>query len=135
MQKVCYNEKVDVFAFAVVMYEMFSGILLRNLYISDKDKSCAYRRYATRVNSGWRPPMPVEWPDGLRDLIADCWSQQPECRPPMQEVLQRLQALQKTLLTSRGNWSSRLKNSSSGHTSNGIPSFFLSAMERFCCLR
>lgn len=135
MQKVCYNEKVDVFAFAIVMYEVFSGILLRHLYISDKDKGCAYRRYATRVNSGWRPPMPVEWPEELRDLIADCWSQQPNCRPSMEEVSQRLQSLQKTLHSSRGNWSSRLKNINNNQSAHGVSSVLVRIMERFCCMR
>ena len=110
MQKAPYNEKVDVFAFGVVLYEVFSGILLRNLYIPDKDRGSGYRRYATRVNSGWRPPLPVEWPEELSRIVSDCWAQNPSDRPSMREVVQRLTYLQTQLKSSSSRWSSRIVN-------------------------
>ena len=132
MQKVPYNEKVDVFAFGVVMYEVFSGILLRNLYIPAKDRGSGYRRYATRVNSGWRPPLPVEWPEELSLLVADCWCQHAADRPSMKAVVQRLSAIQGTMESSRGPWTSQLMNPKANHPSSyGACSQLL---DRLCCL-
>lgn len=129
MQKVPYNEKVDVFAFGVVMYEVFSGILLRNLYIQDRDRGSDYRRYATRVNSGWRPPLPVEWPQELVSLVSDCWAQSPRDRPSMLDVVQRLEILQASLNGMSSKWTIKLVNL---HTSQ--PSSVSACMQLFNCL-
>mmetsp|Transcript_33788 Transcript_33788/g.95632 ORF Transcript_33788/g.95632 Transcript_33788/m.95632 type:complete len:466 (+) Transcript_33788:142-1539(+) len=132
MQKVPYNEKVDVFAFGVVMYEVFSGILLRNLYIPAKDRGSGYRRYATRVNSGWRPPLPVEWPEELSGLVSDCWAQHAADRPSMKVVVARLTVIQGKLEAGNGPWSNPLMSRQGDNAGAYGPCSNI--LDRLCCL-
>jgi len=90
-----YNEKVDVFSFGVMMYEMFTGRLLAcrgEFMTGDEATVTAYVRARAE---GARERIPTRWPPELRQLVAECWAQEPEDRPDFGQVVSRLRALQK----------------------------------------
>lgn len=90
-----YNEKVDVFSFGVIIYELFSRRLLAADYMNtmewDESKDHAYK-----VAAGYRPPFPASMPESLRSLIDSCWAGPPELRPRMKEVVRKLREIQKS---------------------------------------
>eukprot|EP00201_Polytomella_parva_P005712 CAMPEP_0175080042 /NCGR_PEP_ID=MMETSP0052_2-20121109/25243_1 /TAXON_ID=51329 ORGANISM="Polytomella parva, Strain SAG 63-3" /NCGR_SAMPLE_ID=MMETSP0052_2 /ASSEMBLY_ACC=CAM_ASM_000194 /LENGTH=850 /DNA_ID=CAMNT_0016350609 /DNA_START=39 /DNA_END=2591 /DNA_ORIENTATION=- len=88
-----YNEKVDVFSFGVIMFE----VLNRKLMLVDEIKNDPRKdaqAYAERVAKGHRPDVPRWWPEPLRGLITACWAQDPLVRPNFVAVLDCLQEIQ-----------------------------------------
>jgi len=84
----------DIYAFALVCYEMFSGkVPFKNVQI-DSLKLLLQR--------GERPPLPADDLSRRRGLssemegvIRDCWAQEPTKRPSADKVVERLQLLRK----------------------------------------
>ena len=54
------------------------------------------RACAMQVAGGYRRPLPNYIPEPLRELITECWAQNPKDRPPITEVVDRLTAFQET---------------------------------------
>ncbi|KAG2493506.1 hypothetical protein HYH03_008322 [Edaphochlamys debaryana] len=85
-----YNEKVDVFSFGVILFE----VLNRKLMLVDEIKNDPRKdaqAYAERVARGFRPEIPKRWPDELRELISMCWAQDPHLRPNFTAVVDMLE--------------------------------------------
>lgn len=74
-----YNEKVDVYSFSIVLWELCS---LRKPFagMSVEDH---YRQVAEQ---GHRPPLDPRWPPALRNLLEKSWHTNPDARPSMVEV-------------------------------------------------
>ncbi|CAD7700290.1 unnamed protein product [Ostreobium quekettii] len=87
-----YNEKVDVFSFAIIMYELLRKSVLL-VFVATTGSPEDVERHAENIVNGMRPPMPQEWPDELADLIRECWHQNPDKRPAMKDVIPRLRRL------------------------------------------
>jgi len=83
----------DIYAFALVCYEMFSGKFpFEDVEIHD---------LKLVLDEGQRPSLPADYLSrrrGLRpemeDIIRDCWAQEPGNRPSADRVVERLQLLQ-----------------------------------------
>merc|ERR1712146_88751 len=79
MEKQRYSFMSDVFAFGVLLYEIYAqeipwGVDMNNVKI------------AQLVMSGKRMRLDNEKiPSDIRQLMRDCWMQAPEARPTMQE--------------------------------------------------
>ncbi|KAK9811579.1 hypothetical protein WJX72_006439 [[Myrmecia] bisecta] len=84
-----YNEKVDVFSFAVILFELLSYRTSLSMLPQPVSMDQAYR-YAHKVANGYRRPLPAYWPEELRVLIADCWAAHPSQRPSFADVAARL---------------------------------------------
>jgi serine/threonine protein kinase len=83
-----YTTKVDVWAFALVMYQiMFDGKLWPRELLS------AWGRMRHRILTGERPPI-KEDPDRkwVSDLIQKCWQHNQDDRPGMPEILATLKS-------------------------------------------
>lgn len=85
IQGLQYDEKVDVYSFAMVLFELFSGeIPFASLYgremnhvriVYDVVKHCA------------RPLLPEYIPEPMKVLISKCWAQDPRERPSFSQIL------------------------------------------------
>eukprot|EP01094_Clydonella_sp_ATCC50884_P026327 TRINITY_DN7188_c0_g1_i3.p1 TRINITY_DN7188_c0_g1~~TRINITY_DN7188_c0_g1_i3.p1 ORF type:complete len:547 (+),score=164.82 TRINITY_DN7188_c0_g1_i3:175-1641(+) len=76
-----YDEKVDVYSFAMSVYTIYTG---------DKPfpKQSVQKVYEM-VSAGRRPSLEALPPD-LASLLADCWQASPAARPSMEEVSRRM---------------------------------------------
>ncbi|CAN0455535.1 unnamed protein product, partial [Hapterophycus canaliculatus] len=74
-----YNEKVDVYSFAIVLWELCA------LHKPFKGMSVA-DHYREVISGGLRPPLDPRWPAGLRHLLGACWHENPDRRPSIAEV-------------------------------------------------
>lgn len=90
-----YNERVDVFSFGVVLYEVIAKRLLVADYMNT-DKWDESETHAERVAAGWRPPFPMHMPESIRKLVDKCWAGIPELRPSMEEVVKQLEEIQRS---------------------------------------
>ena len=95
-----YNEKIDVYAFGVVMYEIWSRSLLALTYIGCKrpDLPRVLHKcddWPDLVVSGYRPSRIEAIPEPVWQLITECWHQDPLLRPTMAAVEARLRRMAK----------------------------------------
>lgn len=83
-----YNTKVDVFSFAMILYEMFEGV---PPFADEGDKEVAYRG----AKEDRRPEFGAKtvYPNGMRELIMKCWSEFAEKRPRFDEIVQILEKM------------------------------------------
>lgn len=87
-----YTEKVDVFSFGVILFELLSRYQML-CAVSVAGTPEEVENYAAKVSEGYRPPIPEHWPESVRQLIGECWHQDPALRPPMARVRERLAAM------------------------------------------
>jgi len=90
-----YNEKADVFSFAILAWELLGRSLLSaGLPPGDTDAMLGY--VAKVAWQGWRPALPFYWPTELKLLVSLCWHEDPRLRPSFATILTKLQAMQQT---------------------------------------
>uniref|UniRef100_A0A0A9GI92 Protein kinase domain-containing protein n=1 Tax=Arundo donax TaxID=35708 RepID=A0A0A9GI92_ARUDO len=84
-----YDKKVDIFSFAMILYEMLEG---------DPPFS-SYEPYeaAKYVADGHRPAFRKGYLPELKDLIELCWSGDISLRPSFLEILKRLEKMKDSL--------------------------------------
>ncbi len=81
-----YNEKVDVYAFGLLLWEM--------LQTTQVFLGMSVREFYTRVvNGGARPPLDENWPTELQRLISNCWHHDADRRPPFRDIVRHLHAI------------------------------------------
>ncbi|PNH12620.1 putative LIM domain-containing serine/threonine-protein kinase [Tetrabaena socialis] len=83
------DASVDIYAFGILMWEMFTG---RAPYSEHADSG--FQEVPYRVaKEGLRPTFPRGTPSDFRLLATECWSANVERRPPAAALVARLQAL------------------------------------------
>eukprot|EP00752_Nemacystus_decipiens_P007986 g7135.t1 len=81
-----YNEKVDVYSFGIVLWEMstlkkpFDG-MRRNRFFSEV------------IRGSHRPPINKKWPKAWSELMQSCWEEDPAKRPSFAKVGDLLQGM------------------------------------------
>ncbi|KAN0019805.1 hypothetical protein ACTFIU_003027 [Dictyostelium citrinum] len=81
-----YNEKVDVYSFGLVVYEIYTGkIPFEGLDGTASAAKAAFENY--------RPSIPPDCPVSLRKLITKCWAADPSQRPSFTEILAELETM------------------------------------------
>jgi serine/threonine protein kinase len=77
----------DVYAFGIVMYEIFSGL---QPYLTPQ-----YDAVLKNVLEGRRPVLPagVQVPHGCEQLMSSCWDADPAVRPSFQSMKRELRAV------------------------------------------
>jgi serine/threonine protein kinase len=76
-----YSSKSDVWAFGVVIWEIFSGGLVPYPGFSNIET-------AQKVRDGYRMSAPEDCPSELVTLMKRCWNQKPENRPSFADICQ-----------------------------------------------
>ena len=84
-----YSEKVDVYSFALILYNMLSG----HAPWPDKGGVVAVAGAALR---GSRPEIPRHWDETMIALIQSCWVEPAEVRPSFTAILDQLHAFHQT---------------------------------------
>ncbi|XP_064950301.1 serine/threonine-protein kinase 12-like isoform X1 [Musa acuminata AAA Group] len=91
-----YDTKVDVFSFALILQEMIEGCP-PFCYKQDNEVPKAYV-------SKQRPPFgapPKLYVHGLKELIEECWSENPADRPTFKDIIDRLLNIQNYIVRKR----------------------------------
>lgn len=76
-----YNEKVDVYSFAVSLWEILD--LSKAFVEYGYDKAVLTEHVFVK---GERPPIKHEWPIKIRELLPEAWSQDMKERPSMKQI-------------------------------------------------
>jgi serine/threonine protein kinase len=80
-----YTWSSDVYSFAMVCYEILSGDFpFQELLPGDLHEA---------ICDGERPELPANCPDDLLELIHECWASNPDERPAISEIHQRLSTM------------------------------------------
>lgn len=97
-----YSEKVDVFGFGMILYEMFARAPPFT-HMTDPSQVAFF------VARGQRPTIPPSCPSEWASLIVQCWDDSPSSRPSFPQILQTLSTLPDAYIPAR--------------TGFGVPSF------------
>lgn len=89
-----YNEKADIFSFAMVMYNTFYRVIPSVLLMAHGGEAEDIAMLAYRTSHGYRPNLSTSVPQAVNDVITACWSGVPEMRPTAEEVVLMLEAIQ-----------------------------------------
>ena len=83
MNGTTYTNKVDVYAYAIMMYELMT----EKLAFEEDDAPTLMNK----VMRGVRPPLPDDMHPGYRELITRAWDQDPDMRPSFTMICQAFQ--------------------------------------------
>ncbi|XVF60808.1 hypothetical protein PTKIN_Ptkin08bG0077700 [Pterospermum kingtungense] len=93
-----YDTKVDVFSFALILQEMIEGFPPFHT-MQENEVPKAYV-------ANERPPFLAparRYAHGLKELIEECWSEEPFKRPPFRQIITRLDHISNQLVR-KGRW-------------------------------
>lgn len=88
-----YDTKVDVFSFALILQEMIEGCPP----FSDKQEIVVPKLYVANERPPFRAP-PKLYAHKLRELIEDCWKDNPSERPTFREIISKLDDINSHLI-------------------------------------
>ena len=92
-----YDEKVDVYAFAMMMYLLLANSRIVIYKIPEEkvvplDRDRGIREQKRLIADGKRPVDRQEIPECYMSLIKRCWSQEPSDRPSFAEIVEIMRA-------------------------------------------
>ncbi|KAK1424855.1 hypothetical protein QVD17_20195 [Tagetes erecta] len=83
-----YDTKVDVFSFALILQEMIEGC---QPFVTKDDKDVP-KLYAAKERPPFNAPS-RSYPHGLKQLIEECWHENPSKRPSFRQIIVRLESI------------------------------------------
>ncbi|KAF5736279.1 Dual specificity protein kinase splA [Tripterygium wilfordii] len=95
------DTKVDVFSFSLILQEMIEGC--PPFYTTQEIE--VPKVYAARERPPFRAPAKY-YGHGLKELIEDCWNENPSKRPTFRQIITRLESIHKSL-SNRSRWKVR----------------------------
>jgi len=78
-----YSEKVDVYSFGVIMWEIITG---QNYFLETSYAS----QFEEKIMEGCRPSVSEKVPTFYSDVLKESWSNNPSDRPSFTQILLRL---------------------------------------------
>ncbi|KAF5752791.1 Dual specificity protein kinase splA [Tripterygium wilfordii] len=96
-----YDTKVDVFSFSLILQEMIEGCPP----FSATQEIEVPKVYAARKRPPFRAPAKY-YAHGLKDLIEECWNENPSKRPTFRQIITRLESIHKSI-SNRRHWKVR----------------------------
>ncbi|XP_019159293.1 PREDICTED: serine/threonine-protein kinase STY8 isoform X2 [Ipomoea nil] len=91
-----YDTMVDVFSFALILQEMIEGCPP----FPTKQEIDVAKAYAANERPPFRAPVKL-YAHGLRELIEDCWSENPARRPTFRLIISKLEEINQILTRAR----------------------------------
>nr|GMD38336.1 integrin-linked protein kinase 1-like [Ipomoea batatas] len=91
-----YDTMVDVFSFALILQEMIEGCPP----FPTKQEVDVAKAYAANERPPFRAPVKL-YAHGLRELIEDCWSENPARRPTFRLIISKLEEINQILTRAR----------------------------------
>lgn len=82
-----FTSKIDVYSYGILLSEIAT---CRKPYFGMSKTNLFYRI----AKQGLRPELPDDLNPLMRDLITQCWDEDPNVRPPFHEIVQRFQNLE-----------------------------------------
>ncbi|KAJ9135967.1 hypothetical protein P3X46_033085 [Hevea brasiliensis] len=83
-----YDTKVDVFSFALILQELIEGCPP----FSAKQAAEVPKSYAAKERPPFRAPT-KHYSHGLKELIQECWNENPAKRPTFRQIITRLESI------------------------------------------
>jgi WNK lysine deficient protein kinase len=80
-----YNEKVDIYSFGLILYEIVVG---KPVF----DPSLSMAQLYRKAVSGERPVIPRTVVSSVKSLIERCWAVRPVSRPSFNDILMELKS-------------------------------------------
>lgn len=81
-----YNEKADVFSFAILLWQMASD----RVPFPDKTRDSFVETVSI---GGERPNLDPLWPPAFQQLLTSCWAKQASERPTFQDIVSELRSI------------------------------------------
>lgn len=92
-----YSETADVFSFAIVLWQLVT----RELPYENKS---TFEAAAAVAMESLRPPFPDGMPEAYKQLVEDCWQDDPVKRPSFEDVADLLTDMDKNFMEEEKSW-------------------------------